>query len=133
VAALSLCFRIYLVSACFDRNRSYTGDTTVPNRTPQSWELYREAQWRNRKEVRKASKDVWRTFCSSVSDLPMSARLHRALSRNPKIKLASLVAPSGRHTHSKRETLAPHFPKSIITEETVTPAAACHARVVVGG
>ena len=33
-------------------------------------------------------------LCISVSDLPMSARLHRVLSRDPKIKLGSLVAPS---------------------------------------
>jgi hypothetical protein len=105
----------------------------VPNSTPQSWELYRESQWRNRKEVRKTSKDVWKTFCSSVSDLPMLARLHRALSRDPKIKLGSL----GRHTHSKKETLelllATHFPKSVVTEEMATPAAARRASVVVGG
>ena len=30
-----------------------------------SWELYRETQWKYRKEVQKASK-TWRTFCSSV-------------------------------------------------------------------
>jgi hypothetical protein len=35
---------------------------------------YREAQQRYRKEVRKASKDTWRTFCSSINDLPRSAR-----------------------------------------------------------
>jgi hypothetical protein len=79
---------------------------------------------------------VWRTFCSSVSDLPMSARLHRALSRDPKIKLGPLMAPSGRRTHPKKETLelllATHFPKSVVTEEMVTPATARHANVVVG-
>ena len=35
-----------------------------------SWELYREAQRRYRKEVRKASKETWRTFCSSINNLP---------------------------------------------------------------
>ena len=63
-----------------------------------SWELYREAQRRYRKEVRKVSKETWRTFCSSVNDLPRSARLHRALSRDPKIRLGSLVAPTAEHT-----------------------------------
>jgi len=38
-----------------------------------SWDLYREAQRRYRMEVRKASKETWRTFCSSVKDLPRSA------------------------------------------------------------
>jgi hypothetical protein len=55
-----------LLNRCWANNKSH------------SWELYREAQWRYRKEVRKASKETWRTFHSSVQDLPRSARLHRA-------------------------------------------------------
>ena len=72
---------------------------------PHSWELYREAHQRYRKEVQKASKETWRTFCSSINDLPRSARLHRALSRDPKIRLGSLMAPSGGRTQSEGETL----------------------------
>jgi hypothetical protein len=48
-------------------------------KNPRSRELYRQAQRRYRKPVRKASKEAWRTFCSSVNDLLMSAKLHRAL------------------------------------------------------
>jgi len=33
------------------------------DKDPQSWELDREAQRRYGKEVRKASKEAWRTFC----------------------------------------------------------------------
>ena len=40
-----------------------------------------------------------------MNDLPMSARLHSHLSRNPKIKLETLVAPLARHMQSERETL----------------------------
>jgi hypothetical protein len=75
------------------------------DKNPHSWELHRQAQWKYRKAVRKASKNAWRTFCSSINDLPSSARLHRALSRDPKIKLGSLVAPSSRRTQSEGETL----------------------------
>jgi len=54
--------------------------------------------------------------------------LHRALSRDPKIKLGSLVAPSGRRTQSKGETLelllTTHFPNSEVIQELATPAAA---------
>jgi len=39
---------------------------------PQSLELYKETQCRYRKEVRKASKHAWRTFCNSINDIPMS-------------------------------------------------------------
>jgi hypothetical protein len=66
------------------------------NKNPHSWNLYREALRNYRKEARKASKNVWRAFCGSIDDLPRSARLHRALSRDPKIKLGSLVAPTGK-------------------------------------
>ena len=93
-----------------------------------SWELYRKVQRRYRKEVRKASKDAWRTSCSSINDLQRSTRLHRALTRDPKIKLGSLVAPSGRCPQSNEKTLdlllATHFPNSVGIEREATPAAA---------
>jgi hypothetical protein len=98
------------------------------HKNPQSWELYREAQQKYRKEVRKASKDAWWTFCISINYLPMTTRLHRALSRDPKIKLGSLVDPLGRCMQSEGETLelllATHFPNSVVTEEEAAPAAA---------
>jgi len=99
-----------------------------------SWKLYREAQRRYRKEVRKASKETWRTFCSSVNDIPRLARLHRALSRDPKTRLGSLVAPTGQCMQSEGETLdlllATHFPDSAAVEGGAIPAAACHATCV---
>jgi hypothetical protein len=70
------------------------------NNDTHSWELYRNTQRRYGKEVRKASKETWRTYCSSMKDLPRSARLHRALSRGPQTKLGSLVAPTGERTQS---------------------------------
>jgi len=82
--------------------------------------------------VRKASKGAWRAFCSSIDDLSSSARLHRALSRDPKIKLGSLVSPSGRRTQSEGETLelllTTHFPNSGVTQDLTVPAAALLAR-----
>ena len=64
-----------------------------------------------------------------MTDLPRSARIHRALSRDPKIKLGSLVAPLGWHTQSEGETLdlllATHFPGSICAKGGVLPAPAC--------
>ena len=85
-----------------------------------SWELYREAQRRYRKEVRMASKEIWTGICVSINDLPRSARLHRAISRVPKTKLGSLVAPTGERTQSEGEILdllfATHFPESDFVE-----------------
>jgi len=112
----------WLFNRCRDDNKS------------SSWELYRDAQRRYRKEVRKAYKETWRTFCSSVNDLPRTARLHRALSSDPKTRLGSLVAPTGERTQSEGETsdllLATHFPYSAAVEGGVVPAAACRATCV---
>ena len=95
-----------------------------------SWELYREAQWSSRKEVRKTSKETWRTFCSSIKDINNSTRLHRALSRDPNIRLGSTVAHCGGRTQSEGETLnlllASHLLFSVVLE--AVPAAACRAK-----
>jgi hypothetical protein len=61
---------------------------------PESWEHYRAVQRRYRKEVRKGSRETWRSFVSSVNDLPRAVRIHKALSTDSKIRLGSLVAPS---------------------------------------
>ena len=58
--------------------------------------------------------------------------LHRALSRDRKIKLGSLVAPSCRRMQSEGENLelllTTHFPNSGVTQESAVPAAAFLAR-----
>jgi hypothetical protein len=99
---------------------------------PQSWELHKEAQRRYIKEARKACKESWRAFCNSINDLPTSVRLHRALSRDPKTKLGSLVTPSGLRIQSKGEILelllATHFPDSVFTGVVVAPAVACRTK-----
>ena len=93
----------------------------------QNWELYRDAQRRYRKEVRMASKETCRTCCSSMNNLLRSARLHRALSRDPKIRLRSLVSPSGGHMQSEGEILeillATHLPNSVVIKREAVPAA----------
>ena len=38
------------------------------NKNLHSWDLYRQAQRNYRKEARKASKNAWRAFCSSIDD-----------------------------------------------------------------
>jgi hypothetical protein len=102
------------------------------DKNPYSWELYRGAQRNYRKEVRKASKSARRIFCSSINDIPRSARLHRAFSRDPHVELGSLVAPSNERTQSEGETLelllTTHFPNSGVTQEAAAPAAALTAK-----
>jgi hypothetical protein len=61
--------------------------------------LHRVAQRGYKREVRRASKDTWRAFCTSI-ELPRAARLHRALSRDPKARLGSLggvLSRRGKH------------------------------------
>ena len=104
------------------------------DKNQQRWKINREAQRRYKKEVRKVYKDSCRTFCSSINDLPMTTRLHRALSRDPKIKLGSLADLLGRRTQSEGETLefllVTRFPNLVVTEKETTPAAAfCTKRV----
>jgi hypothetical protein len=77
-----------------------------------------------RREVQKASEETWRAFCTSINELPRAARLHRALSKDPKVRLGYLVAPSGQHTQSEGETLDlllhTHFPGSGAEREKTT-------------
>jgi hypothetical protein len=72
---------------------------------------------------------TWRTFCSSINDLPKSAMLQRALSRDTKIRLGSLVAPSGKSTQSEGVTLDlllnAYFPTSTVMEGGAVSAASC--------
>jgi hypothetical protein len=67
-----------------------------------------------------------------MKDLPSSARLHKALSRGPQIKLRSLVAPTGERTQSEGETLdlllATHFPDSVRPTGETTSAAICRTK-----
>jgi hypothetical protein len=92
------------------------------DQTPLSWELYRKAQWVYRREVRKASKETWRVFCTSINELPKTARIHGALSKDSKVRLDSLVAPLSGHMQSEGHTLDlflhTHFPDSGAVEVT---------------
>jgi len=110
------------------QKRSTTALQQISSKNDTSnWDVHREAQCRYRKEVRKASKESWRTFCSSVKDLPRSARINRALFRDPKIRLGSLVAPTRQRTQSEADTLnllrATHFPNSVGMEGGTLPEA----------
>jgi len=56
----------------------------------------------------------------------MSARLNRAVSREPIMKLGSLVAPLRRHMQSDGETLelVVQFPNTMVSEEVAPPTTA---------
>ena len=94
------------------------------------------SQWRGSAQLQKGGKENFKnicwTFCSSINDLPKSTSIHRALSREPKIKLGSLVAPWSRRTQSERESLevflTTPFPNLGVTQNSAAPAASLLAR-----
>jgi hypothetical protein len=97
---------------------------------PHSLDLYRGVQRNYLKEVKKASTDAWRAFCSSIDDL--SSQLDCIGLRILLIKRGSLVAPSGKRTRTEGETfeflLTTHFPDSGVTKESTALAADLRAR-----
>jgi len=98
------------------------------DKNTQNWALYREAQRNYRKEVGKASKNACRTFCSSINDLPRSARLHRALSRNPKMFGGSIGQAYAVRGGNLRALVNYTFSQFGVTQESAVPAAALVAR-----
>jgi hypothetical protein len=74
-----------------------------------------------------------RAFCTPVNELPRAARLHRALSKDPKVRLGSLVVPSGQHTQSEEEALDlllnTNFPGSRVVGEGALGNFGCTARL----
>jgi hypothetical protein len=55
--------------------------------------------------VRRTSKESWRAFRTSINKLLRAARLHKVLSKDPKVRLGFLVTPTGDSTQSEGETL----------------------------
>lgn len=51
--------------------------------------------------------ELWRDFCNSINDLPASARLPRALSRDLKTKIGSLAAPRGKLSNIRLQLTFP--------------------------
>jgi hypothetical protein len=69
----------------------------------------------------------------SINDLPMAARLHKALYRDHTSKLGSLEAPSRRQRQSEGETLkllmTTHFFNSEVQEDMASSSSARRARL----
>ncbi|XP_044766645.1 uncharacterized protein LOC123322723 [Coccinella septempunctata] len=49
------------------------------------WEVYRQILTLYNKEVRKAKRESWENFCSSIEDAASGTRLHKILSREPSL------------------------------------------------
>jgi hypothetical protein len=101
-------------------------------KNPQSWELYRQAQRRYRKEVRPQRSTVGGGFCNSINDRPMSAKLHRAFSRDPKNQAWLSGGSFGNAKEVRAGNLqilrAIHFTSSVDTVGMAAPAAVRRAK-----
>ncbi|XP_044745139.1 uncharacterized protein LOC123307003 [Coccinella septempunctata] len=84
------------------------------------WEVYRQILTLYNKEVRKAKRESWENFCSSIEDAASGTRLHKILSREPSLTLGSVKRSDGTYTASGAETLKimadTHFPDHVLID-----------------
>ncbi|XP_045466623.1 uncharacterized protein LOC123675318 [Harmonia axyridis] len=91
-----------------------------------SWNAYRLALTNYNKEVRKAKRQSWRSFCEGIDKTAPAARLQKVLSKDHFNPIGQ-IKPCGEFTNDPQESLkAPletHFPGSRqITSEDGAPA-----------
>ena len=71
----------------------------IRNPSSTHWDTFREDledKLGKEPQMNMKGEELWRDFCNFINDLPASARLHRALSRDLKTKIGSLAAPRGK-------------------------------------
>lgn len=92
------------------------------------WDCYKQAQRNYKDSIRRSKRESWKAFCLDIEGLPEVARLHKALSKNPRARLECLRLPSGDHTATDEETLRHllevHFPGSVAETGDVPPVRA---------
>ncbi|KAL1446330.1 hypothetical protein WDU94_005475 [Cyamophila willieti] len=67
------------------------------------------------RELRKAKRNSWRSYCESIENVDAAARLQKIMARDPAFGIGNLVKPDGTYTKSGEETLtvlmATHYPE----------------------
>ncbi|XP_045471711.1 uncharacterized protein LOC123678624 [Harmonia axyridis] len=87
-----------------------------------SWNAYRLALTNYNKEVRKAKRQSWRSFCEGIDKTAPAARLQKVLSKDHSNPIGQIKKPCGLKK-SLRALLETHFPGSRqITSEDGAPA-----------
>ncbi|XP_045460460.1 uncharacterized protein LOC123670918 [Harmonia axyridis] len=92
-----------------------------------SWNAYRLALTNYNKEVRKAKRQSWRSFCEGIDKTAPAARLQKVLSKDHSNPIGQIKKPCGEFTNdpqkSLRALLETHFSGSRqITSEDGAPA-----------
>ncbi|KAL1457413.1 hypothetical protein WDU94_007649 [Cyamophila willieti] len=67
------------------------------------------------RELRKAKRNSWRSYCESIENVDAAARLQKIMARDPAFGIGNLVKPDGTYTKSGEEMLtvlmATHYPE----------------------
>lgn len=87
-----------------------------------NWQGYTEVLTLYNKEIRKARRQHFRTFCEEIADTPTAARLHKAMAKGGTNPVMALKKPDGTYTKGEEEQaillLQTHFPGSVPVEIT---------------
>jgi ribonuclease HI len=89
------------------------------------WDWYRKALTDYNKELRRSKRQSWRSFCESISEFPVAARLQRVMARDHSNQIGHLLKANGEFTDDAGEMLElllrTHFPGArIITTDDNT-------------
>lgn len=83
------------------------------------WAAYAEARNKYNSELRKSKTSAWRTYCESIEDVPVAARLSKVLRQDGTTKLGSLEVGNGEYTKTLQESyellLKESFPAAVRT------------------
>lgn len=86
------------------------------------WSSYKTSLTEYNKEIRKAKRSSFRSFCETISDTPTAARLHRAMAKGKCENASSLRRPDGTYTGNEEQRLLylldTHFPGSAPYQNT---------------
>ncbi|XP_036339878.1 uncharacterized protein LOC118749201 [Rhagoletis pomonella] len=83
------------------------------------WEEYSVGLKKYNKEIRKAKRSSFRTFCENIASTPAAAMLHKALARDNTGTRLAIRLPNGAFSGTEQEKalalLSAHFPDAIPT------------------
>lgn len=93
--------------------------------TEENHNLLKEMNRSFKREVRKAKRETWASFCTKVNSLPAAARLNLILKRGARDPQGTMKRPDGTFTETPEETidllLQSHFPDLPVRETNVVP------------
>ncbi|XP_017464834.1 PREDICTED: uncharacterized protein LOC108358170 [Rhagoletis zephyria] len=82
-----------------------------------NWEEYSVSLTKYNKEVRKAKRSSFRTFCENIASTPAASRLHKALARDNTGTRLAIRLPNGTFSGTEQERAlalpSAHFPDAI--------------------